>query len=159
MDCRHRLVCKNVLAVGGVGSVGDGAHVLGRVLGVAGVLSDENNTAVLRSLETESLFNSVNSIHPRSIQTAPDCSSRGINPAYLLVGVSSVLANSCQPFFVSSTYTLRYGMVYCSSRMNKYLAGVDVGKVQGVAGESHTTSIVALDEESVLVACNNHSLV
>jgi hypothetical protein len=34
----------------------------------------------------------------------------------------------------------------------KYLAGVNVDGVQGVAGESHTTSIVALDEESVLVA-------
>lgn len=39
----------------------------------------------------------------------------------------------------------------------KYLAGVDVDGVQGVAGESHTTSVVALDEESVLVAYLQHT--
>lgn len=65
-------------------------------------------------------------------------------PAYLVVGVSSVLANDV---------SLSHPPIVDFRAYKKYLAGVDVDGVQGVARESHTTSIVALDEESVLVAC------
>lgn len=64
-------------------------------------------------------------------------------PAYLVVGVSSVLPNDV---------SLSHPPIADFRAYKKYLAGVDVDGVQGVAGESHTTSIVALDEESVLVA-------
>lgn len=47
---------KNILAVGGVGSVCGSADVLSRFLSVAGVLSNENDTAVLSRLETDGLF-------------------------------------------------------------------------------------------------------
>lgn len=80
---------KNILAVGGVGAVCDSANVLSRVLGVAGVLSNQNDTAVLRSLETEGL------IPIMSIPIRPSFSHSILifSPAYLVVGVSSVLAN------------------------------------------------------------------
>ena len=85
MPCRQSGV--NVLAVGGVGAVCDSADVLSRVLGVAGVLSNENDTAVLRSLETEGLISIL------SIPFRPSFSRSKFSPAYLVIGVSSVLAN------------------------------------------------------------------
>lgn len=66
------------------------------------------------------------------------------SPAYLVVGVSSILANDV---------SLSHPPIVDFREYKKYLAGVDVDGVQGIAGEAHATSTVALDEESVLVAC------
>lgn len=71
------------------------------------------------------------------------------SPAYLVVGVSSVLANDV---------SLSHPPIVDSRAYIKYLAGVDVDGVQRVAGESHTTSIVALDEESILVAYSQQNI-
>lgn len=48
-------VLRYSLAVGGLGAPGDGVRVLGRVLGVAGLLGDQDDTAILSGLHPDGL--------------------------------------------------------------------------------------------------------